>query len=64
VAVFVVLSLAAFALVLLLNWQTVALSVVALVLTVLYPFMKRYTHVPQLFLGPPSAGPSPWPSWR
>jgi 4-hydroxybenzoate polyprenyltransferase len=49
--VFVVLSLAAFALVLLLNWQTVALSVVALALVVVYPFMKRFTHVPQLFLG-------------
>jgi len=51
VAVFLVLSLAAFALVLLLNWQTVALSVVALGLAVLYPFTKRYTHLPQLFLG-------------
>ena len=51
VAVFMVLSLVAFALVLLLNWQTVALSVVALVLTLVYPFMKRFTHVPQLFLG-------------
>jgi 4-hydroxybenzoate polyprenyltransferase len=49
--VFAVLSLAAFALVLFLNWQTVALSVVALALVVVYPFMKRYTHVPQLFLG-------------
>lgn len=49
--VFAVLSLAAFGLVLLLNWQTIALSVVALVLVVIYPFMKRFTHVPQLFLG-------------
>jgi 4-hydroxybenzoate polyprenyltransferase len=49
--VFLVLSLAAFGLVLLLSWQTVALSVVALALAVIYPFMKRYTHVPQLFLG-------------
>lgn len=51
VGLFVLLSLSAFALVLLLNWQTIALSVVALALTVVYPFMKRYTHVPQLFLG-------------
>ncbi|MFY9973546.1 MAG: 4-hydroxybenzoate octaprenyltransferase [Chromatiaceae bacterium] len=51
VAVFLVLSLAAFGLVLLLNWQTVALSVVALLLTLVYPFMKRFTHVPQMFLG-------------
>lgn len=50
-AVFAVLSLAAFGLVLLLNWQTVALSAVALVLTLIYPFMKRVTHVPQLVLG-------------
>jgi len=49
--VFLVLSLAAFALVLFLDWRTVALSVVALGLTVVYPFMKRYTHIPQLFLG-------------
>ncbi len=49
--VFLVLSLAAFALVLFLDWRTVALSVVALGLAVIYPFMKRYMHVPQLFLG-------------
>jgi 4-hydroxybenzoate polyprenyltransferase len=51
VAIFVILSLAAFGLVLLLNWQTVILSVVAALLTLIYPFMKRFTHVPQLFLG-------------
>lgn len=51
VAVFAFLSLAAFGLVLLLNWQTIALSVIALGLAVIYPFMKRYTHLPQLFLG-------------
>ncbi len=51
VVVFVMLSLLAFGLVLQLNWQTVALSVVALLLTVIYPFMKRFTHIPQLFLG-------------
>ncbi|SDW07625.1 4-hydroxybenzoate octaprenyltransferase [Thiocapsa roseopersicina] len=51
VAVFVILSLVAFGLVLFMNWQTVALSVVAALLTLVYPFMKRFTHVPQLFLG-------------
>jgi len=51
VAIFLMLSVTAFGLVLLLNWQTVALSVVALALTFIYPFMKRFTHVPQLFLG-------------
>jgi 4-hydroxybenzoate polyprenyltransferase len=51
VRVFLGLSLAAFGLVLFLNWQTVALSVVAVLLTFIYPFMKRFTHLPQLFLG-------------
>ncbi|MBK1701104.1 4-hydroxybenzoate octaprenyltransferase [Thiococcus pfennigii] len=50
-AVFVVLSLLAFGLVLMLNWQTIAMSVVALLLAAIYPFMKRFTHMPQLFLG-------------
>ncbi|MET0102159.1 MAG: 4-hydroxybenzoate octaprenyltransferase [Sedimenticola sp.] len=49
--VFAVLSLIAFGLVLLLNWQTVLLSFVALALAAVYPFMKRYTHLPQLVLG-------------
>lgn len=34
-----------------LNWQTVLLSVVALLLAAVYPFMKRYTHLPQVILG-------------
>ncbi len=51
VGVFLILSLAAFGLVLTLNWQTVVLSVIALALTALYPFMKRVTHFPQLVLG-------------
>jgi 4-hydroxybenzoate polyprenyltransferase len=49
--VFVVLCLLAFGLVLTLNAQTIALSLAALLLTAIYPFMKRITHVPQLFLG-------------
>lgn len=49
--VFGLLSLCAFALVLLLNWQTIALAPVGLLLAVLYPFMKRHTHWPQLVLG-------------
>jgi 4-hydroxybenzoate polyprenyltransferase len=49
--VFVLLCLVAFAMVLFLNWQTIALSVVAALLTIIYPFMKRFTHLPQLFLG-------------
>lgn len=38
-------------LVLYLNWQTILLSVVALLLASAYPFMKRYTHLPQVVLG-------------
>jgi 4-hydroxybenzoate polyprenyltransferase len=49
--VFLVLSLAAFGLVLLLNWTTVAMSLVAVLLAALYPFMKRFTHLPQVVLG-------------
>jgi len=49
--VFLVLSLVAFCLVLFLDWRTILLSTVALALTIVYPFMKRFTHVPQLFLG-------------
>ena len=48
---FVVLCLLAFALVLLMNRLTVMLSVGAVMLAVIYPFMKRYTHLPQVVLG-------------
>jgi 4-hydroxybenzoate polyprenyltransferase len=48
---FVVLSLLAFALVLTLNWLTIGLSVVGAILAAIYPFMKRYTYLPQVFLG-------------
>lgn len=51
VATFVVLALLAFLLVLQLNTLTIALSLVALVLAFCYPFMKRYTYLPQLVLG-------------
>jgi len=45
------LCLTAFGLVLLLDWKTVALSVVAVLLAAVYPFMKRVTHLPQVVLG-------------
>lgn len=48
---FVVSVLIAFALVLLLNSYTIALSFVALLLAAIYPFMKRYTYFPQIILG-------------
>ena len=48
---FIVLCLLAFALVLMLNRMTVALSFVGAFLAASYPFMKRYTHLPQAYLG-------------
>ena len=48
---FSLLILSAFFLVLWLNWQTILLSLGALVLATAYPFMKRYTHLPQVVLG-------------
>ena len=48
---FVLLLLIAFALVLLTNTLTIQLSLVALVLATIYPFTKRWTHMPQLVLG-------------
>ncbi len=50
-AVFAVLSLLAFLLVLRLNAETIRLSFVAVILAAVYPFMKRFTHLPQLVLG-------------
>jgi 4-hydroxybenzoate polyprenyltransferase len=48
---FVVLCLLAFALVLLMNRLTVLMSIGGVALAVIYPFMKRYTHLPQVVLG-------------
>ncbi|MGE4499795.1 MAG: 4-hydroxybenzoate octaprenyltransferase [Hydrogenovibrio sp.] len=48
---FVLLGLVGFGLVLMLNPLTIALSLGALFLAVLYPFMKRHTYWPQAFLG-------------
>jgi 4-hydroxybenzoate polyprenyltransferase len=45
------LTLAAFCLVLVFNWFTIALSVVALGLAATYPFTKRFLSVPQAYLG-------------
>jgi 4-hydroxybenzoate polyprenyltransferase len=48
---FMLLIFMSFILVILLNWQTVLLSFGALILAASYPFMKRYTHLPQVVLG-------------
>ncbi|MDA0150302.1 4-hydroxybenzoate octaprenyltransferase [Vibrio sp. LaRot3] len=51
IALFVLLAAVSFALVLSMNTLTIQLSFVGIVLAFIYPFMKRYTHLPQLFLG-------------
>ncbi|WP_447956763.1 4-hydroxybenzoate octaprenyltransferase [Vreelandella sp. EE7] len=48
---FILLVAASFVLVLLTNWFTVALSLGGVALAFIYPFMKRYTHFPQVVLG-------------
>ncbi|MGR5140669.1 4-hydroxybenzoate octaprenyltransferase [Photobacterium sp. DNB23_23_1] len=50
-ALFGLLVLVSFLLVLTMNTLTIMLSVVGVVLAAAYPFMKRYTHLPQLVLG-------------
>ncbi|OAI02216.1 4-hydroxybenzoate octaprenyltransferase [Methylomonas methanica] len=49
--VFAVLCLTAFGLVLLMNWYTIGLSCIGAFLAASYPFMKRFTHLPQAYLG-------------
>jgi len=50
-ALFAGLMLAAFALVLTLDRLTILLSVVGVFLAATYPYLKRYTHLPQVYLG-------------
>tara|TARA_R110001583_G_scaffold26757_2_gene96255 strand:- start:23673 stop:24527 length:855 start_codon:yes stop_codon:yes gene_type:complete len=51
IILFLLLSVGAFLLVLTQNWLTIQLSFVGLLLAFLYPFMKRFTHLPQFVLG-------------
>lgn len=51
IILFGLLCLIAFGLVLLTDPLTIKLSVGGLVLAFIYPFMKRHTHLPQVFLG-------------
>ncbi len=51
IGLFVGLMLVAFLLVLLTNRMTILMSFGGLALAFVYPFMKRYTHLPQLVLG-------------
>lgn len=51
IGLFIGLSAVAFILVLTMNKLTIQLSFAGMVLAFIYPFMKRHTHLPQLFLG-------------
>ena len=48
---FAALSLFGFVLVLFTNLQTILLAIAAIPIIVLYPFLKRVTHMPQVMLG-------------
>ena len=48
---FAVLLVISFLLVLLLNWQTIALSLGGALVAIAYPFVKRISNLPQLVLG-------------
>lgn len=49
--VFALLMLAALALVMTMNRLTIGLSVIAAFLAASYPYLKRYTYLPQVYLG-------------
>lgn len=51
ISLFVILSFTAFVLVLFTNQLTIMLSFGGVALAFCYPFMKRYTHLPQVVLG-------------
>ena len=51
IGLFLLLMLLAFVLVLFTNPLTIKLSIAAVVIASVYPFMKRYTHLPQVVLG-------------
>lgn len=51
ITLFALLCGLAFLVVLFTNFFTIALAVVAVILATLYPFAKRYTHLPQVVLG-------------
>ena len=72
---FVALCLIAFGLVLTMNPLTIALSVPGALLAASYPFMKRYTYLPQAYLGlafgwavpmgfAAETGGIPWIAWE
>ncbi len=48
---FVLLCVLAFGLVLFTNWLTIGMSLIGALLAAIYPFLKRFTHLPQVWLG-------------
>lgn len=51
IILFIILCTLAFILVLLTNALTILLAFFAVIIAIIYPFMKRYTHWPQFILG-------------
>jgi 4-hydroxybenzoate polyprenyltransferase len=51
IILFIILLMLAFILVLTLNKLTIALAFIAAILAVIYPFLKRFTNLPQVGLG-------------
>ncbi|MDL5029412.1 4-hydroxybenzoate octaprenyltransferase [Vibrio gigantis] len=51
ILLFLVLAVVSFLLVLTMNPLTIKLSFIGVGLAFIYPFMKRFTHLPQIFLG-------------
>ncbi len=56
-----ILIFCSFLLVLFLNPFTLSLAFVGVLLAVIYPFLKRFTHLPQLGLDWPLPGVCLWP---
>ncbi len=64
IGLFLVLGISSFLLVLTMNPLTIKLSFAGIFLAFIYPFMKRYTHLPQLFWAWLLAGRFRWRGLR
>lgn len=49
--IILVLTIISSGLIIILNITTIFLSIIAFILSIIYPFLKRYTYLPQLVLG-------------
>jgi len=59
IVLFIILCLIAFSLTFFLNTLTIGLAILGALLFAIYPFLKRYTYLPQLFFGFTFAWPIP-----